>query len=225
VTISAAAADDTTTSICPVMGTLLDDERLAQRRNGRTGFVSLYVALRRLGFGPLLVMTGFMPGAVIVNGWLRVPVNLVTLSVDFRRMVGGPVDHPSDTGILKDGVFHPSRLERMIGFASRGTALSLDDVVRLIATDAVDDPSRLGRFMSCVEFAALLRVFGVDPATPGDRGLHLPVSTLVDLYEHGRLPTGWRAVRRTGLLSFVLFVRQLNRATAQTASKLAVALR
>jgi len=199
------------------MGALLNGGRISQRANGRTGLVSLYSGLRRLGLGPLLVLTCLMPLAIIGNGWSKALRNLLTLSVDLHDMVGGPADHRADSGILRGGHFHAERLRRMLAFAKGGDVLTTDDVARFIAANAHEDPSRLGQLVSAIEFSTLLRVFGADVDAPGEHGLRLSVSTLVALYENGRLPTTWRPVRRTGLLNFLISTRALHVAASRAA--------
>ena len=212
-------------SKCPVMGALLNDRFVGERGNGRTGLISLYFSLRRLGFGPVFAFIGFIPGAIVGNGWVSVPVNVFTLSVDLHRLLGGPIDHRGDTGVLDGGVFSADRFDRLLGFSSDGHALSVDDVARLIAADSAVQPSSMGRLMSCVEFAGLLRIFGHEPLVPGELGLRLPVSSLVSLYRDECLPAGWRSQRRTGILAFVLLLRRLIRASGEPHSQPGMAVK
>lgn len=197
------------TSVCPVVNALSHARWLAPRTDGKTGLWSLFTAIRRLGvsWGVALSIVGVAPMA---NGWRRLLGNLFRLRVDIRKMNEGPFDHDADTGVLHDGTFNEAEFRRLIGFSSDGESLSVSDVARLIAADYTRQPSRIGRFMSCVEFAVLLRVFGEEPVALGQPALRIPIATLQALYREERSPSSWRPTRRTSLIPVLVLMRRLG---------------
>lgn len=197
------------TSVCPVVNAFSHARWLAPRTDGKTGLWSLFVAIRRLG-ASWFVALSIVAVAPAANGWRRLLGNLIHFRVDIREMTKGPFDHEADTGVLHDGTFNEIEFRRLVGFSSDGESLSVSDIARLIAADDRRQPSRLGCFMSRIEFAVLCRVFGEEPVAVGQPSLRIPIATLEALYREQRWPSGWRPTRRASLIPVLVLMRRLG---------------
>lgn len=206
---STAATD--TVSLCPVMGSFVHDGELPGGTRGRTGMWSIYLLLRRLGLtAPLsIALMGLVP---LANGPWALPRNLCTLSIDVHRMVGRILDHGADSGVLHRGRFDPAAFDALVAHSSDGRTLDVADLGRLLAADRRRSPSAFGTFMSLVEFATLLRVFGERADDLDHPGLRLPVPALRSLYGPQHVPAGWAPMRTTGLVAEALTIRAIARA-------------
>ncbi len=185
---------------CPVLRAFLMAEgALPPLRYTRTPLRALLRHCRAAGapLGTLLAI----PGIALLSGGLRdVPRNIATLSFDYRRIMGGPIDKGrGGTGALRNpepGVFDAGRFERaFVGFSricarADGTTepgLTRSDMRRLAEANRRDfSGSPRTQIFNIIELTALIDVFGLTDAATG--AAYVSVAELRALFEHGRLP-------------------------------------
>ena len=137
-------------------------------------------------------------------------------TVNLFNMRDSRIDHTGSTGI-RDPEVDPSKLPGLLAFGERGR-MYRRHFARAANHFRRDDPGVKGGIAQCVEFTALLEVFGrLDESCErcGDR--YLTDADVADLWLHGRYPEGWKPRAPdsiTGVGFLLSALRTMTRAAA-----------
>jgi hypothetical protein len=137
-------------------------------------------------------------------------------TVNLFRMRDSRIDHTGSTGI-RDPEVDPSKLPQLLSFGEGGR-MYREHFARAANYYRQGEPGVKGGIAQCVEFTALLEVFGrLDESCERAGERYLTDADVTDLWLRGRYPEGWEPRPRdsiTGSLFLVSALRTLLRAAA-----------
>lgn len=179
--------DDRADSIpCPVLKTLVNEGYLTPDAEGKVSIWQLRGALKKIG-------VGFLPRQALAlaaktaeaTGFLS---GLAASELNLYHLQGGSLDHTGDTQILRAG-YQEDRMQRLLGYSSDGTTVTLSDLARAQKDQIRDEPGEKGRIVGGFELTALVTLFGHENA---DGELYLTKDELVTLYRDNEFPKDWQ---------------------------------
>jgi hypothetical protein len=187
---------------CPFVATAYNNGALAPDAGGTIHQDEIAATLRRFGLSERL-------RTKLAHFVVRADESPDTVNV--FKLRDSRIDHTGSTGI-RDPALDPSKLPLLLSFGERGR-MYRKHFARAANHYRRDEPGVKGGIAQCVEFTALLEVFGrLDGG-----GRYLTDEDVTDLWLRGRYPQGWEP-RPADSISTTLFLlsaaRTLSRAAA-----------
>ncbi len=182
---------------CPVLRTLVGENKLTPDKDGMVDVAQLKSALKGLGLS-FAARTGLAFGAKQNEAGSALRA-LTTSEFSLYKLAGSDLDHAGDTQILRGG-FNEARLDRLLAFSGDGKSISVQDLARAQKEQlAQEKTGARGVVLGVAELAAVLMVFG-KPDQDGVKSLLK--EDVVSLFRDAKLPKGFEP-SKVGLMELV----------------------
>ncbi|MBI2372425.1 MAG: hypothetical protein HYV07_00365 [Deltaproteobacteria bacterium] len=201
--VSTGALDPRFTQIpCPVLRTLVKEDRIQVGPEGQVDLGQLQKALRGIGASDLvskLLAHGGSNAAPVKPELLR---DASRPELDIYRLRGSSLDHAGDTRVLREPAqtFSQARLDALLSLSSDGKTLSVQDLALANKLNTSEEHAGLrATGLGIAELGALLLIFGKRDENGVKR---LNKDDVVSLFRDSTLPEGF-VPDRVGVLDVV----------------------